>query len=1124
MISPHAMNPLRPSVPLLLALCAAAVAADPRGDSPDAPPSTPQEQLAKFHVPPGFEVQLVADETQIQKPMNLAFDAAGRLWVTGSGMYPWPARTDALGQPIAGFDEVWKGTAGSFDAAKAPVPAEQATDTVRVLSQLGPDGRARKVTIFADGLNIPIGLQPLPRKKDAKGDSAIVFSIPTIWRLTDTDGDGVADRREPLYTGFDFRDTHGMSSNYLYWVDGWIYGCHGFRNRSEVKDRAGNVTVFDSGNTYRFRPDGSKIEYYTHGQTNPFGLTVDPLGNFYSADSHSKPVYMLQRGGFYEGIGKKDDGLGLAPRITDDDHGSSAIAGIAYYAADAWPEEYRGNLFNGNPVTRRINRDRLEWHGSTPKAVRMPDFLTCDDPWFRPIQVKLGPDGALYIADFYNPIIGHYEFPLADPRRDRRHGRIWRVVWRGENARATSGAAAAPGSALVPSAGDGVPPSRTSPDVATGTDAAEVRRGETPQPARETRALPGPLPDLTTLDAAGLIAKLGDPNLTVRTLATHELVERIGAEAAPALAALLQKEDWGLGRRPGTFTPEELRELEYADLSPSPAAAQLIHAFRAAERLGLLERGAIQRGLYDDSFGLRGHILEILIERGPRDAETMRWMGSTGNTALSVRSLLRAVAQEPGARMIPFLLKFLRPSELFRTEAEDRALEYEARMALRDQLLRLSTAELAAAVTDLPTDMQEPLAEVSLAVPTSAAAEFLLAYLEHTQFAAPRAGDFLKHATLHLPEEKLPALFALVEKADAASLPQRLALADGLTKAARERKLSLPDSLEAWTQRALLQALATDDKAVLKRAIEALREAKMDAKVVLLGEIVRAEKHDNALRQAALEAAANSPASRALLVETLGNPKHLSLRKRAAELLGQNGHREEIVAALAQAPQELAITISAALAKSDPGCSALLDAIEAGKATPRTLLNKAVSGPLASRPATLRERADTLTKNLPPEDARLNQLIADRTKAHHASRADVARGAKVFEQSCAACHRFRNVGGNVGPNLDGVSARGAARLIEDILDPNRNVDPLFRQTTIETTDGETLLGANVRDEGESLRLADATGRDFTVPKAKIKTQTQSALSLMPPVFESALPPADFQDLIGYLLSAPPAAE
>jgi len=452
----------------LLLLPLAVHGAEVRGDHADAPPSTPEQQLKMFKVPPGFEVQLVADETQIQKPMNITFDGAGRLWVTGSELYPWPAKTDVNGQPIAAFQKEWDAAAQQFRVGdKAPQPSEAGKDSVRVLSDFAPDGRARKVEIFAEKLNIPIGIQPLPRKPDAKGDTAIVFSIPNIWRMTDTDGDGKADKHEPLYEGFGFKDTHGMSSNYLYWIDGWIYGCHGFSNHSEVRDRAGNVTVLDSGNTYRFKPDGSKFEVYSHGQTNPFGLAVDPLGNFYTADSHSKPVYLVQRGGYYEGIGKKHDGLGFAPRIMDHDHGSSSIAGVAYYAAEQFPKEYWGNTFNGNPVTRRINRDRYEWHGSSPKAIEMPDFLTCDDPWFRPVQVKLGPDGALWIADFYNPIIGHYEQPLTDPRRDHKHGRIWRVVWRGEKAQPSREQAAAGNSGSTgdspvppgdPPGGTGLPP------------------------------------------------------------------------------------------------------------------------------------------------------------------------------------------------------------------------------------------------------------------------------------------------------------------------------------------------------------------------------------------------------------------------------------------------------------------------------------------------------------------------------------------------------------------------------------------------------------------------------------------------------------------------------------------
>ena len=85
-------------------------------------------------------------------------------------------------------------------------------------------------------------------------------------------------------------------------------------------------------------------------------------------------------------------------------------------------------------MTNRINRDRLEWNGSTPKGIELPDFLTSDDPWFRPVDLELGPDGAIYVADFYNRIIGHYEVPLTHPGRDRERGRIWRIVYRGPDA------------------------------------------------------------------------------------------------------------------------------------------------------------------------------------------------------------------------------------------------------------------------------------------------------------------------------------------------------------------------------------------------------------------------------------------------------------------------------------------------------------------------------------------------------------------------------------------------------------------------------------------------------------------------------------------------------------------
>lgn len=518
--------------PVLLILAAdfARGAGDPnnqRGDNPGATPLAPEEQLRRFHVPPGFEVQLVAAEPQIAKPTNLAFDSAGQLWVTCTELYPFPARTDANGKTIATFDADWRKANTRFRLGDTmPAPAEAGRDRVQVLSDFGPDGRARQSRTFADHLNIPIGVQPLPRAADARGDTAIVYSIPAIWRMEDRDGDGLAENRRALFSGFGFEDTHGMSSNYTYWLDGWIYGNHGHANHSEIEDPAGNRTVFDGGSTYRFKADGSQFERWTYGQTNPFGTAFDEDGNLYTADSHSKPVYRLLRGGYYEGIAKKHDGLGFAPAITKDPHGSTGIAGIAYYGADQFPAEFQGNLFNGNPITQRINRTRLEWKGASPTAVRLPDFLTCDDGSFRPVQVKLGPDGALYIADFYNPIIGHYEVRLTHPARDRQRGRIWRVVWRGQE---------------------------SSPAAA--------------------------LPDLSKATAADLLEKLKVHNVALRNLVVNELADRLGTAALPswrpqALARLGSPEEKNPGEALGlVYALERFHALPALDVLATWAAA-----------------------------------------------------------------------------------------------------------------------------------------------------------------------------------------------------------------------------------------------------------------------------------------------------------------------------------------------------------------------------------------------------------------------------------------------------------------------------------------------------------------------------------------------------------------------
>ncbi|MGH7173185.1 MAG: PVC-type heme-binding CxxCH protein, partial [Gemmataceae bacterium] len=444
---------------LLLPLLAAADApqAKPNPNVASTPHRTPEEERKLFRLPPGFEIQLVAAEPDIHKPLNLAFDDRGRLWVTDTVEYPFP-----------------------------PPPGKKSRDSVKILEDFAADGRARKITTFADNLVLPIGVLPLPA---VKPQDALVFSMPSIYRIRDSKGAGHSDSRQVFYTEYGHRDTHGLTGSFTWGFDGWIYAVHGFSNDSTVKAKDGSSIHMNSGNTYRMRPDGSRIEFFTHGQVNPYGLSFDPLGNVYSADCHTQPIYQLLRGAWYPSFGKPHDGLGFGPEMYKGYTESTAVAGVAYYAADNYPPAWRDSAYVGDVVSRRVNQFAIEWHGSTPKGI-LKRFLESDDPWFRPVHVQLGPDGALYVADFYNRIIGHYEVPLTHPGRDRTSGRIWRIVYRGDNNR-------------------GTPASRT---------------------------------DWTTALIDDLIKDLGHPNLTVRMHAMNQLVERGGKADRKAVHDLLSSD------------------------------------------------------------------------------------------------------------------------------------------------------------------------------------------------------------------------------------------------------------------------------------------------------------------------------------------------------------------------------------------------------------------------------------------------------------------------------------------------------------------------------------------------------------------------------------------------------
>jgi putative heme-binding domain-containing protein len=1015
---------------LLLALVAGVVRSEAPSDPNVAstPHRTPEEEQKLFRLPPGFEIQLVAAEPDIHKPLNLAFDDRGRLWVTDTVEYPFP-----------------------------PPPGKEAGDSVKILDDLAPDGRARKITTFADNLVIPIGVLPLsPSLAHLGGErgrpqEALVFSIPSIYRLGDSKGCGRADSREVLYSEYGQRDTHGLTGSFTWGFDGWVYAVHGFSNDSTVKARDGSSITMNSGNTYRMRPDGSHIEYFTHGQVNPYGLSFDPLGNLYSADCHTQPIYQLLRGAWYPSFGKGHDGLGFGPEMFTGYTESTAVAGIAYYAADNYPPPWRDCAYVGDVVSRRINQFALEWHGSSPKGI-LKRFLESEDPWFRPVHIQLGPDGALYVADFYNRIIGHYEVPLTHPGRDRTSGRIWRIVYRGDKA---GGHATGYGT-------------------------------------------PAPRKDWTTARVTELIEDLAHPNLTVRMHAMNQLVARGGAEGRQAVHDLLS--------------------------ANKATSWQWVHGLWVLERVGALDDDVLLKAAQHKDRGVRVHAQRVLGERAlltPRQHHLVLAALKDADAHVQ-RAAADALARHPDAAKNLRALLDLRHA----VPPEDTHLLHVVRMALRDQLQSPDSWPQLAGEAWNERD-KRAIADVALGVPSAEAAAYLMAHLQRLE----ESGDMRPRAVHHIARYGSQAVtkqlldFVRGNPQARDDLRQQLALFQAVQRGTQERGAPLPESVRAWGSDLSRRLLASKNGRDVESGIKLVGELQLADQQGWLVEIASQRRAPEGQRRAALEALVKLDAPRhvPVLASILADAEApIALREQSANLLAQANlpqTQAELLKILPTAPARLQTVIAVGLAASAAGAAKLLDTIQTGKASARLLQNPFVRARLeAAHLPRAAERIDQLTAGLPPAGADIQALLNRRRTAFLKAKKDVAAGAQVFAKNCANCHQVGGQGARIGPQLDGVGARGLDRLLEDVLDPNRNVDQAFRQTTLVLKKGQILSGLVLREEGEILVLADSQGKELRVAKAAVEERSTSQVSPMPGNFAEQIPENDFNHLLAYLLT------
>ena len=385
---------------LLISIAASCPAAEPfiprTQTKPPGPPLKPAEAIQKMKVPEGFSVELVASEPDIVNPVAMTFDERGRVWITES--FEYPRREAGPGR-----------------------------DRVKVLEDTDGDGKADKFTVFAEGLNIPSGI--------AVGHGGVwVANSPDILFMQDTDGDGKADKQEVVVTGFGRSDTHELPNSLTWGPDGYLYGLNGVFNPSHVEHR-GRKFEFTCA-LFRINPRTRDFELFAEGTSNPWGVAWDPEGSAFLSACVIDHLWHITESGYYlrQG-GPYPPFTWHIESIVKHKHQLAAYCGIHYFDSDAYPEEFRDRLYMGNIHGGCINVDSLERNGSTYASEAAPDFLTANDVWFMPVVQKTGPDGCLYILDWYDRY--HcYQDANADPKGiDRGHGRLYRVRYK-DNPRA----------------------------------------------------------------------------------------------------------------------------------------------------------------------------------------------------------------------------------------------------------------------------------------------------------------------------------------------------------------------------------------------------------------------------------------------------------------------------------------------------------------------------------------------------------------------------------------------------------------------------------------------------------------------------------------------------------------
>lgn len=399
-------------------------------------PLPPEKSMQHYSVPQGFRLELFVSEPDLKgKPIAMTWDERGRLWVCETYDYPNELQTNGEGR-----------------------------DRIRICEDTNGDGKADKFTVFAEKLSIPTAIA------FHRGGAIVQHALETLF-LKDTNGDDQADVREVLITGWELGDTHGGVSNFQYGLDNWIWAMQGYNNSRPVIAKGEEIPSFRQGflrfhpeskrrpgNAFPGRPQVTALEFVRSTNNNTWGFGMSEEGIIFGSTANRNPsVYMPIANRYYERVrGWSAEQLGtiadtyLFKPITEkvrqvDQHGGyTAGAGHALYTARNYPPQFwNQTAFVCGPTGHLVGTFHLTAQGTDFASTSPMNLVASDDEWAAPIMAEVGPDGNVWVLDWYNYIVQHNPTPAGfktgkgnayeSDLRDKKHGRVYRVVYGAES-------------------------------------------------------------------------------------------------------------------------------------------------------------------------------------------------------------------------------------------------------------------------------------------------------------------------------------------------------------------------------------------------------------------------------------------------------------------------------------------------------------------------------------------------------------------------------------------------------------------------------------------------------------------------------------------------------------------